>query len=88
MKEKSTYEIIDPRSVGAPEAKLVLGKHSGRHALSERCKSLGHDLTRQELNDLYHRFTAAADLRKQTLVDEEILTLIREQRRAAAAAAR
>src|SRR6267154_281506 len=49
LKEKSTYEIIDPRSVGVPEGKLVLGKHSGRHALGQRAKELGHDLTREEL---------------------------------------
>ena len=39
LKEKSTYEIIDPQSVGVPEAKLVLGKHSGRHALNDRAAS-------------------------------------------------
>ena len=38
LKEKSTYEIIDPKSVGVPEGKLVLGKHSGRHALKQRCE--------------------------------------------------
>jgi 2-isopropylmalate synthase len=76
LKEKSTYEIIDPRSVGVPEAKLVLGKHSGRHALSARCKSLGYDLATHELEDLYRRFTAVADHRKKGLVDEEILALI------------
>ena len=41
LKEKTTYEIIDPRSVGVPEGKLVLGKHSGRHALHQRAKDLG-----------------------------------------------
>jgi 2-isopropylmalate synthase len=41
LKNKSTYEIIDPKSVGVPEGKLILGKHSGRHALKERCKELG-----------------------------------------------
>src|SRR5512142_1805270 len=56
LKEKTTYEIIEPRSVGVPEGKLVLGKHSGRHALGQRAKELGYDLTRDELNDLYKRF--------------------------------
>src|ERR1051325_228649 len=41
LKERSTYEIIDPKSVGVPESKLVLGKHSGRHALKQRCEHLG-----------------------------------------------
>jgi 2-isopropylmalate synthase len=76
LKEKSTYEIIDPRSVGVPEGKLVLGKHSGRHALHQRARDLGFELTKAELDDLYHRFTAIADHRKKGLMDEEIVALI------------
>jgi 2-isopropylmalate synthase len=83
LKERSTYEIIDPRSVGVLEGKLVLGKHSGRHAIAERCKSLGHNLNRQELDQLYLRFMAVADQRKNGLMDEEILALIREGQKAA-----
>ena len=52
LKEKSTYEIIDPRTVGVPEGKLVLGKHSGRHALNERAQRAGFDLSKQELDEL------------------------------------
>jgi 2-isopropylmalate synthase len=81
LKEKSTYEIIDPRSVGVPEGKLVLGKHSGRHALLKRCQDLGFDLSRHELDDLYHRFTGVADHRKKGLMDEEIIALIHEGRK-------
>ncbi len=44
---KTTYEIIEPQSVGVPESKLVLGKHSGRHALKKRCEDLGFELTRK-----------------------------------------
>ena len=51
LKEKTTCPVIDPLSVGVPEGKLVLGKHSGRHALGQRAKELGYDLTREELND-------------------------------------
>ena len=80
LKEKSTYEIIDPRSVGVPEGKLVLGKHSGRHALNQRCVELGYQLTREELDGLYHRFTAVADHRKKGLMDEEITSLIQQGR--------
>jgi 2-isopropylmalate synthase len=83
LKEKSTYEIIDPRSVGVPEGKLVLGKHSGRHALHQRAKDLGYDLSREELDALYHRFTAVADHRKKGLMDEEIADLIEQGRQAA-----
>jgi 2-isopropylmalate synthase len=78
LKEKTTYEIIDPRSVGVPEGKLVLGKHSGRHALHQRAVELGFELDKQQLDDLYHRFTAVADHRKKGLMDEEIASLIRE----------
>src|SRR5579871_2251225 len=87
LKEKSTYEIIDPRSVGVPEGKLVLGKHSGRHALLKRCQDLGFDLTREELDDLYQRFTTVADQRKKGLMDEEIIELIRQGEKAARVAA-
>jgi 2-isopropylmalate synthase len=87
LKEKTTYEIIDPRSVGVPEGELVLGKHSGRHALNERAKKLGFDLSREELDNFYHRFTAVADQRKKGLMDQEILALLRQMRVAQPAAA-
>lgn len=75
LKEKSTYEIIDPKTVGVPESKLVLGKHSGRHALKQRCEQMGYTLTREDLDSLYLRFTTLAD-RKKGLLDEEIAALI------------
>ncbi len=77
LKERTTYEIIDPRSVGVPESRLVLGKHSGRHALGDRCAHLGYPLTRAELDTVYQRFTALAD-RKKGLLDEEIIVIIRD----------
>jgi 2-isopropylmalate synthase len=77
LKEKSTYEIIDPQSVGVPESKLVLGKHSGRHALRKRAEDLGHQLGKEELDLLYLRFTERAD-NKKGLRNEEILILIEE----------
>ena len=58
LKNRSTYEIIDPKTVGVPETKLVLGKHSGRHALKDRCQALGFKLTKEELDAVYARFTA------------------------------
>ena len=75
LKEKSTYEIMDPHSVGVPESKLVLGKHSGRHALKKRTEDLGYDLSKEELQSLYDRFTHLAD-NKKGLLDEEIVDLI------------
>jgi len=77
LKERTTYEIMDPKSVGVPETKLVLGKHSGRHALAKRCEDLGILLRREQLDTLYHRFTAVAD-RKKGLRNEEIEALARE----------
>jgi 2-isopropylmalate synthase len=76
LKEKSTYEIIDPRTVGVPDTSLVLGKHSGRHALRKRCEDLGYQLSKDELEDLYQRFTEVADRRKKGLMDQEIIALI------------
>ncbi|PYT31253.1 MAG: 2-isopropylmalate synthase [Acidobacteria bacterium] len=85
LKEKTTYEILDPKSVGVPESKLVLGKHSGRHALNKRCQEMGFTLTKDALDNLYHRFTALAD-RKKGVMDEEIQTLIEEGKSARAMA--
>jgi 2-isopropylmalate synthase len=75
LKERSTYEIMDPRAVGVPESRLVLGKHSGRHALRDRCQHLGYDLTREELDQVYRDFIALAD-RKKGVLDEEIVALV------------
>jgi 2-isopropylmalate synthase len=88
LKERTTYEIIEPRVVGVPESKLVLGKHSGRHALKQRCHDLGFDLNREQLDLMYARFTAMAD-RKKGVTNEEIAALAREtiQSRATSVAA-
>jgi len=75
LKERSTYEIMDPRTVGVPESRLVLGKHSGRHALRDRCQHLGFELSREELDQVYQAFIALAD-RKKGVLDEEIITLV------------
>jgi 2-isopropylmalate synthase len=77
LKERTTYEIMEPHSVGVPETRLVLGKHSGRHALAKRLDDLGLPLRREELDLVYQRFTALAD-RKKGLQNEEILTLARD----------
>ena len=78
LKNRSTYEIIDPKSVGVPEGKLVLGKHSGRHALLDRCQDLGFTLNKEELDAVYDTFIALAD-RKKGLMDEEIAGLVRQE---------
>ena len=76
LKNKSTYEIIDPKTVGVPEGKLVLGKHSGRHALKKRVEELGYpELTKEQLDTVYERFTTAAD-NKKGFMNEEIVEFI------------
>lgn len=85
LKERTTYEIMDPRSVGVPDSKLVLGKHSGRHALNERCIALGHRLSKQELELVYQHFCIIADTKKG-VTNDEIAHLI-EHRHALAARA-
>lgn len=76
LKEKSTYEIISPASVGVPEGRLVLGKHSGRHALQKRAEDLGFELTREHLDQVYEQFTSMAD-NKKGMRNDEIAALIR-----------
>ncbi len=85
LKHRATYEIIPPESVGVPEGRLVLGKHSGRHALNDRCADLGYQLTREQLDEVYHRFIALAD-RKKGVRNDEISGIIRQVIANAAAA--
>jgi 2-isopropylmalate synthase len=73
-----TYEILTPASVGYHGQSIVLGKHSGRRALEHRLKELGHDLTREELNAVYERFTDLAD-RKKLIYDQDILGLLNRE---------
>jgi 2-isopropylmalate synthase len=75
LKDKSTYEIIDPKSVGIPEGRLVLGKHSGRHALRSKCEHLGYHLSKEELDVVYQGFIEIAD-RKKNVADQEIQAIL------------
>lgn len=75
LKEPTTYEIINPATVGVPKTRIVLGKHSGRHALKQRAEDLGFMLSRDELEEVYHRFTQMAD-NKKGLRNDEIVALI------------
>jgi len=84
LKERTTYEIIDPKSVGVPEGKLVLGKHSGRHALKNRLEDLGFTLSKEELDIVYREITTLAD-NKKGLMDEEIAELARRSQQLAVA---
>ncbi len=72
------YEIMTPESVGVPANKLVLGKHSGRHALALRYTELGFALSTVELDAAYKRFCALADLKKR-IYDQDLLSLLSEK---------
>jgi 2-isopropylmalate synthase len=78
------YEIMTPDSVGVPANSLVLGKHSGRHALSLRYMELGFQLNARELDAAYVRFTNLAD-RKKRIYDQDLISLLSAEARSAAA---
>src|SRR5271166_3579321 len=85
LKNPLTYEIMTPKSVGVPDSKLVLGKHSGRHALGLRCEQLGYQFDRRALDDIYRRFVRLADKIKH-VEDHHLLELIRDTHKPAASA--
>src|ERR1700734_1391489 len=65
LKERSTYEIMRPEDVGVPRTDLVLGKHSGRHALRDRVSEMGYTLTDEMLESVFNDFKALADKKKE-----------------------
>ncbi|HEY7930315.1 MAG TPA: 2-isopropylmalate synthase [Steroidobacteraceae bacterium] len=75
LQHRSTYEIMQPTDVGLPSSSLVLGKHSGRHALRERVKQLGFELDELEFTRVFEEFKALAD-RKKELFDGDIEALV------------
>ncbi|HYN14163.1 MAG TPA: 2-isopropylmalate synthase [Terriglobales bacterium] len=84
IKNPLTYEIMTPQSVGVPESRLVLGKHSGRHALGLKCQQLGYEFSRRDLDRIYKRFVALADQIK-VVEDRHLLAIIQEEMPALAA---
>jgi len=81
------YEIMTPESVGVPANNLVLGKHSGRHALGKRCQALGYEFSRRDLDAVYKRFVDLAD-RVKTIEDRHLRQIIAEEFPALTAASR
>lgn len=75
LEERSTYEIMTPDSVGLSENKMVLGKHSGRHALGERLKALGYELNKEELDKAFTKFKDLAD-KKKVVYDRDIEAIV------------
>lgn len=78
LKEKTTYEIISPDIIGLKESKLVLGKHSGRHAFREKLSDLGYNLDEETVNIAFAKFKDLAD-KKKDVTDEDIRVLIEEK---------
>jgi 2-isopropylmalate synthase len=77
LSHRSTYEIMTPESVGVRQTHLVLGKHSGRHALAKRFEELGYPLGRTELDKAYKLFTKLSDQKKE-IFDEDLITIVRD----------
>ena len=76
IKKRETYEIINPLDVGVDQSKIVLTARSGRAALAYRCKNLGHNLTKIELDHVYKKFLEVAD-RKKEVQDEDLFEIMK-----------
>jgi len=72
LKDRRTYEIMRPEDVGVPKTTLVLGKHSGRHAVETRLQQFGITLSRRDLDEVYRRMVAMADTQKH-ITDDDLL---------------
>ncbi len=78
IKEKITYEIMTPQSVGISDTHIVLGKHSGRHAIANRLKAMGYGMSDEEINRIFVRFKELADVKKEVF-DEDLEAIIYEE---------
>jgi 2-isopropylmalate synthase len=78
LKNKRTYEIMDASTIGLNQSSLVLGKHSGRHALGRKLEEMGFHLDRDELNEVFHRFKDLAD-KKKTVTDADLEALVGDE---------
>ncbi|MGC8668214.1 MAG: 2-isopropylmalate synthase [Chthonomonadales bacterium] len=78
LKERTTYEIIDPREVGIPESKILLTARSGRHALQHRLAELGFQLDEAQLDKVYERFLQVAD-QKKMVYDEDLEAIVADE---------
>ncbi len=78
LMEKTTYEIMTPESIGLNKNKLVLGKHSGRHAFNQRLGELGYELSRDDMEKAFVRFKALADQKKE-IFDEDLDAIVADE---------
>lgn len=75
MQERRTYEILSPESIGVPQSRMVLGKHSGRHAFKERLDTLGYFLSEEDLTKAFESFKELAD-KKKTVTDKDLEAIV------------
>jgi 2-isopropylmalate synthase len=78
IKERTTYEIINPKDVGFTAEGLVLGKHSGRHAFKQRLEFLGFKLSAEKLEEAFQRFKELAD-KKKNIFDDDLRTIVEDE---------
>ncbi len=78
LKERTTYEIMTPETIGLSGSRMVLGRHTGRHGFVDRCKKLGFKLTKQEIERAYQRFLETADKKKEVF-DEDLAAIINDE---------
>ena len=78
LKERLTYEIMTPETIGLAGSRMVLGRHTGRHGFADRCKQLGYKLSKEEIEQAYQRFLEIADKKKEVF-DEDMAAIISDE---------
>ncbi|MCU0914123.1 MAG: 2-isopropylmalate synthase [Planctomycetes bacterium] len=78
LKERLTYEIMTPETIGLVGSRMVLGRHTGRHGFAERCKQLGYKLSKEEIEQAYQRFIEVADKKKEVF-DADVAAIINNE---------
>ncbi|MGE5293833.1 MAG: 2-isopropylmalate synthase [Solirubrobacterales bacterium] len=80
LKERTTYEIMTPETIGLGGSRMVLGRHTGRAGFADRCKQLGYKLTKEEIEQAYQRFIEVADKKKEVF-DEDVAAIVNAEMR-------
>jgi 2-isopropylmalate synthase len=78
LKDRNTYEIMTPETIGLTGSRMVLGRHTGRHGFAERCKQLGYKLSKEEVEQAYQRFLEVADKKKE-IFDADVAAIVNDQ---------
>jgi 2-isopropylmalate synthase len=78
LKDRTTYEIMTPETIGLTGSRMVLGRHTGRHGFAERCKQLGYKLSKDEVEHAYQRFLEVADKKKEVF-DADVAAIVNDE---------